>query len=123
MNQEEIELESINQSCSLEELIDGIQFFDRETFENCYKRYHSEKDLETLFENAQRVLVSNKSIAEGVDFKHLEDVMNSSWSVEKQEHNGNEMEAYDCLRKQIPNEVLHGWVVDHLPDGRGKVGK
>ena len=33
------------------------------------------------------------------------------------------MEAYDCLKQNIHNKVLHGWVVEHLPDGRGKVGK
>ena len=123
LNQEEIELESNDQSWSIGKLINDIQFFEKDTFENVYKRYHSEKDLETLFENAHKVLVNNKSIAEGVDFKQFEDVMNSCWSVEKEEHNGNEMEVYDCLRKNIPNKILHGWVVEHLPDGRGKVGK
>ena len=123
LNQEEIELESNDQSWSIGKLINDIQFFEKDTFENCYKRYHSEKDLETLFENAHNVLVNNKSIAEGVDFKQLEEVMDTCWSLEKQEHNGNKMEAYDCLKKNIHNKVLHGWVVEHLPDGRGKVGK
>ena len=75
MNQEEIELESDDQSWSIGKLINDIQFFEKDTFENVYKRYHSEKDLETLFENAHKVLVNNKSIAEGVDFKQLEEVM------------------------------------------------
>ena len=68
-------------------------------------------------------MVNNKSIAKGVDFTKLEEVMDSCWSLEKQEHNGNKMEAYECLRKNIHNKNLHGWVVEHLPDGRGKVGK
>ena len=123
LNQNENELESMDQSGSIGKLINDITFFEKETFENCYKRYHSEKDLETLFENAHNILVNNKSIAEGVDFKQLEEVMDCSWSLEKQEHDGNEIEAYDCLRKNIPNKILHGWVVEHLPDGRGKVGK
>ena len=123
LNQNENELESINQSGSIGKLINDITFFEKETFENCYKRYHSEKDLETLYENAHNILVNNKSIADGVDFKQLEEVMDCSWSLEKQEHDGNEAEAYDCLRKNISNKILHGWVVEHLPDGRGKVGK
>ena len=77
MNQEEIELESKDQSWSIGKLINDIQFFEKDTFENCYKRYHSEKDLETLFENAHNVLVNNKSITEGVDFKQLEEVMDT----------------------------------------------
>ena len=123
LNQNEIELVSNDQSGSIGKLINDITFFEKETFENCYKRYHREKDLETLFENAHNILVNNKSIAEGVDFKQLEEVMDCSWSLEKQEHNGNEIEAYDCLRQNIPNKILNGWVVEHLPDGRGKVGK
>ena len=68
------------------------------------------------------VLVNHKSIGKGVDFKHLEDVMDTCWHLEKKEHNENEMEAYNCLQKNISNKILHGWVVEHLPDGRGKVG-
>ena len=79
LNQEEIELESNDQSWSIGKLINDIQFFEKDTFENVYKRYHSEKDLETLFENAHKVLVNNKSIAEGVDFKQLEDVMGAKY--------------------------------------------
>ena len=79
MNQEEIELESDDQSWSIGKLINDIQFFEKDTFENVYKRYHSEKDLETLFENAHKVLVNNKSIAEGVDFKQLEEVMGAKY--------------------------------------------
>ena len=79
MNQEEIELESDDQSWSIGNLINDIQFFEKDTFENVYKRYHSEKDLETLFENAHKVLVNNKSIAEGVDFKQLEEVMGAKY--------------------------------------------
>ena len=79
MNQEEIELESDDQSWSIGNLINDIQFFEKDTFENVYKRYHSEKDLETLFENAHKVLVNNKSIAKGVDFKQLEDVMGAKY--------------------------------------------
>ena len=75
MNQEEIELESDDQNWSIGNLIHDIQFFEKDTFKNVYKRYHSEKDLETLFENAHKVLVNNKSIAKGVDFKQLEEVM------------------------------------------------
>ena len=77
LNQEEIELESNNEGWSIGKLINDIQFFKKDTFENCYKRYHSEKDLETLFENAHNVLVNNKSITEGVDFKQLEEVMDT----------------------------------------------
>jgi hypothetical protein len=79
LNQEEIELESNDQSWSIGKLINDIQFFEKDTFENVYKRYHSEKDLETLFENAHKVLVNNKSIAEGVDFKQLEEVMGAKY--------------------------------------------
>ena len=77
--EEEIELEPIDQSWSIGKLISDIQFFDKDTFEYVYKRYHSEKDLETLFENAHKVLVNNKSIAEGVDFKQLEEVMGAKY--------------------------------------------
>ena len=38
------------------------------------------------------------------------------------EHNGNQAEAYKCLRKNVKDQKLHGWVIDHLPDGRGFVG-
>ena len=77
--EEEIELESDDQSWSIGNLINDIKFFEKDTFENVYKRYHSEKDLETLFENAHKVLVNNKSIAEGVDFKQLEEVMGAKY--------------------------------------------
>ena len=77
--EEEIELESDDQSWSIGNLINDIKFFEKDTFENVYKRYHSEKDLETLFENAHKVLVNNKSIAKGVDFKQLEDVMGAKY--------------------------------------------
>ena len=77
--EEEIELEPIDQSWSIGKLINDIQFFDKDTFEHVYKRYHSEKDLETLFENAHKVLVNNKSIAKGVDFKQLEEVMGAKY--------------------------------------------
>ena len=77
--EEEIELEPIDQSWSIGKLISDIQFFDKDTFEYVYKRYHSEKDLETLFENAHKVLVNNKSIAKGVDFKQLEEVMGAKY--------------------------------------------
>jgi hypothetical protein len=79
LNQEEIELESDDQSWSIGNLINDIQFFEKDTFENVYKRYHSEKDLQTLFENAHKVLVNNKSIAKGVDFKQLEEVMGAKY--------------------------------------------
>ena len=77
--EEEIELESTDQSWSIGKLINDIQSFKKDTFANVYKRYHSKKDLQTLFENAHKVLVTNKSIAEGVDFKQLEDVMGAKY--------------------------------------------
>ena len=77
--EEEIELESTDQSWSIGKLINDIQSFKKDTFANVYKRYHSKKDLQTLFENAHKVLVNNKSIAKGVDFKQLEEVMGAKY--------------------------------------------
>ena len=57
-----------------------------------------------------------------MDYDNLENIMNSSWETEVSEHNGNQAEAYKCLRKNVKNRVLHGWVIDHFPDGRGIVG-
>ena len=76
---------------------------------------------ETLFQTAHDVLTV-KTIKEGVDYPNFENVMNKSWETEVSEHNGNQAEAYKCLRKNVKNQVLHGWIIDHLPDGRGTVG-
>ena len=76
---------------------------------------------ETLFQTAHDVLTV-KTIKEGVDYPNFENVMNKSWETEVSEHNGNQAEAYKCLRKNVKNQVLHGWIINHLPDGRGTVG-
>ena len=76
---------------------------------------------ETLFQTAHDVL-TNKTIKDGVDFYNLERIMNKAWETEVLEHNGNQADAYKCLKKNVKNQVLHGWVIDHLPDGRGTVG-
>ena len=72
--------------------------------------------------NKDSLKITNKTIKEGVDYPNLENVMNSSWETEVIEHNGNQAEAYKCLRKNVKNQVLHGWIINHLPDGRGTVG-
>ena len=88
----------------------------------CYKHYHAKKALETLFDVAHKVLVMTKTVKEGVNFVHLENFMDKCWNLEKQEHDGNEAEAYACYKQNISDNVLYGWVIDHLPDGRGFAG-
>ena len=96
---------------------------DEVKFKECYQRYHAEKDLETLFDVAHNVLVKNRTIKEGVDFVHLENFIDQCWAVEKLEHDGNEVDAFTCYKESISNKILHGWVVNHLRDGRSFVGE
>ena len=105
------------------QLISDIKELDYVDFTACYQKYHIENDLETFFEVAYKVLVSNKTIKEGVDFAHLEQFIDECWNLEVQEHDGNEAEAYLCYKKQIKDRILHGWVLNHLPEGRGFLGK
>ena len=121
-NSEDIEIALIDQRHTIGHLVNNIKLLDDIQFKVCYKHYHAEKDLQTLFDTAEKVLVSNKSIKDGVDYGHLENFMDTCWNLEKEEHSGNEAEAYNCFKRNISDKELHGWVVNHVPEGRGFLG-
>ena len=88
-----------------------------------YRKFHTEKDLETFFEMVKNGLVNDRTIKEGIDFLYLEKIMESIWKFELEEHSGDKMKAYNCLKEDISDKILHGWVLDHFHDGRGFIGQ
>ena len=104
-------------------MVNDINLLDDIQFKACYQHHHNERNLQILFDVAQKVLVTNRSVKEGVDFELLESFFDKCWSLEKDEHAGDEEEAYFCYKQNIVDRILYGWVMDHLPEGRGYLGK
>ena len=105
------------------DLINDLKLLDTDQFQARYRKYHTEKELEMLYDITKNMLVTNTSIKEGIDFQHFEQVMNNCWNFELQEHGESKREAYDCLKDNIEDKILHGWGIEHLPEGRGVVGQ